>query len=165
MRGGLIYTQRFLVPFLYFLQAMHNLLWPCMVRKFPHTHKKSTTSLDSFANQSSGYHTVWCCATRQDVSWGQRYVRWHQGKSRLEICHVEFHTKDEEHWVLCLLLPPHYSLFFVFVSSLHIFLRWAPKNEALCWWCPEGISHFVSSSNLHLNLLELEMRTWKLSFV
>lgn len=106
------------------------------------THTKSTTSLDSFADQSSGCHTVWCCAARQDVSWGQRYVRWHQGKSRLEICHVELHTKDEERWVLCLVLPPHYSLFFVFVSRSHVFLRWAPKIEALCWWCPEGIFVF-----------------------
>lgn len=129
-----------------------------MVRKAPRKKKflKSITSLDSFANQSSGCHTIWCYAARQYASWGQRYVRWHQGKGRLEICHVQLHTIEEEQWVLFHVLPcvlsfsqPVFLYFFIFpsvsMSILQAFLS-SSKKWDLRSWCPEG--SFVTLSHL-----------------
>lgn len=60
-------------------------------------------------------------AARQTASWGQRHVRWHQGKGRLEICHVQLLTIGEEH---CFISTPFFfpSLPRSPLSGLSLFL-------------------------------------------
>lgn len=123
--------------------------------------KKNTTSLDSFVSRSSGCHIA--NTERQDVRRNQRYVGWHQGKGRLEICHIQRYTKDEECWS-----SPQVS--FVFRFSLHLssslcfpFTSFSGKNY--CWVCPEVICHRSVSSPSHFSLLKLEEGKQKLSFV
>lgn len=142
---------------IYYLQATHNSLWPCMVRKFPHTHKKSTTSLDSFADQSSGCHTIRCYAARRDASWGQRCVAWHRGKSSLEICHVQLCTKDSfSPFVHFHLLPFFLLVFFcVFILPYFYFFYIHLSHTSTKEWgsvlCPEGnfviLSHLPTSNS------------------
>lgn len=141
---------------IYYLQATHNSLWPCMVRKFPHTHtKKSTTSLDSFADQSSGCHTIRCYAARRDASWGQRCVTWHRGKSSLEICHVQLCTKDSFSPFVHFHLLPFFLLLLCFHSSIFLFFYIHLSHMSTKEWgsvlCPEGnfvvLSHLPTSNS------------------
>lgn len=143
---------------IYYLQATHNSLWPCMVRKFPHTHKKSTTSLDSFADQSSGCHTIRCYAARRDASWGQRCVAWHRGKSSLEICHVQLCTKDSfSPFVHFHLLPFFLLVFFcVFILPYFYFFLYTSfsyehQRMRLCVVSWREFCSFVSSSNIQFS--------------